>query len=209
MLLGLHGQDVVGWVFMVVFTAVNQSQNGVEKGLLAMLCFAAMGAFALVVFRPYVEWVARTTPADGRVSELHVFVIMLTVVASSLASDLIGGTFIDGPMILGLVVPDGPPLGTALVERVEPVATEVMLPLFFLVEGIFADVRAAAKQGKMWLWMLVIMLVACVGKIVGTVVPAAFCDVPLQKAVLLGLIMNFRGLVEMIVFFSFINGKVY
>ncbi|XP_020090908.1 cation/H(+) antiporter 15-like [Ananas comosus] len=201
-------QDVVGWIFMVMFTAVNQSQNGMVKGLLAMLCFAGMGAFALLVFRPYVEWVARTTPVDGRVSELHVFVIMLTVVASSLASDAIGGTFIDGPIILGLVVPDGPPLGAALVERVEPVASEVMLPLFFLVEGVFADVRGVAAQGKMWLWMLVIMLIACVGKIAGTVVPAVFCDVPLQKAVLLGLIMNFRGLVEMIVFFTFINGKL-
>ncbi|XP_073010535.1 cation/H(+) antiporter 15-like isoform X1 [Typha latifolia] len=201
-------QGVIGWFFALVFTAVNQSQNGWLKGILALICYGVMLLFVAFVFRPYVRWIVRTTPADGRVSELHVFVIIMMVLGMAIATDAMGATIIDGPMILGLAIPDGPPLGAALVERLDLLATEVLLPLLFLYGGFIADVPAAASQGTLWMWLQFIMLVAYVSKVVGAMVPAVFCNIPVQKAFMLGLMMNFRGLMEMIIFLAFRNGML-
>ncbi|KAG0503134.1 hypothetical protein HPP92_003206 [Vanilla planifolia] len=199
--------DVVGWFFMALFTAMNQSQNGLDKALWSLASLFLMVLFVLFAFRPWMKWIVRRTPRDRRVSSMQLSAIVFSVIAMGLASDMVGASFVDGPLIMGLVVPDGPPLGSALVERIGHLANEVMLPLLFNVAGAIVKPSVVFRL-RSWIVLIMLILLAYVSKVVATMAPALYCDLSLKKAFILGLIMSFRGLIELITYINFKNGSL-
>lgn len=131
------------------------------------------------------------------------------MILTTLACDFGGITYLFGPCIMGLALPNGPPLGTALIERIELVASEVLFPLIFIIEGENMDLIAAAGQElRLWYWMVLIVIVVSIAKVVTVAAVAAYCDVPVKHGLLLGLILNFRGFVEMYTLIYFKQGQV-
>ncbi|KAG0498902.1 hypothetical protein HPP92_003593 [Vanilla planifolia] len=156
--------DVVGWFFMALFTAMNQSQNGLDKALWSLASLFLMVLFVLFAFRPWMKWIVRRTPRDRRVSSMQLSAIVFSVIAMGLASDMVGASFVDGPLIMGLVVPDGPPLGSALVERIGHLANEVMLPLLFNVAGAIVKPSVVFRL-RSWIVLIMLILLAYVSKL--------------------------------------------
>jgi Kef-type K+ transport system membrane component KefB len=73
-----------------------------------------------------------------------------------------------------------------------------MLPLYFASSGLKTDV--GKLQGVVeWGILLLVIVTACVGKILGTFVVAVMCTMPVRESLTLGVLMNTKGLVELIV----------
>ncbi|KAJ3674435.1 hypothetical protein LUZ60_005051 [Juncus effusus] len=162
-------QACFGWSCLVVFTAVSQGEQNTMHGFKALICVLAIYAFIVLVIYPYAQWIVRTTPPPGRVREVHIIAITFVVLLMGFLSDMSGSTtYVDAAMATGFAIPDGPPLGTALIERVDVVASGVLLPVIFMNEGIVANVAAAL-----------------------------YLEMSLKNGLLLGIIMNFRGFVDM------------
>ncbi|KAJ3676060.1 hypothetical protein LUZ60_003472 [Juncus effusus] len=144
-----------------------------------------------------------------RLNNGHLLMIVLAVFAVALSCDLLGTVYTDGPVIMGLTLPNGPPLGKALIERVDLVASELFLPIIFMKEGHNFNWEGLKQNLILWFWLEVIVLVAFVTRIVVTVVAAVYCcGMSVKNGLLLGLIMNFRGLIEMLTFIRFVNIEV-
>ncbi|KAJ3693208.1 hypothetical protein LUZ60_008688 [Juncus effusus] len=112
-----------------------------------------------------------------------------------LLSDMSGSaTMADGAAITGLAIPDGPPLGTALLERVDVVASELLFPIFFMDGGYYIDLVAAKQQLNASLWLGLLVLVTFIARLVANVAAALYCEMSLKDGLLLGFIMNFRGM---------------
>ncbi|CAL9078278.1 unnamed protein product [Musa textilis] len=146
-------------------------------------------------------------PKGGRVGEVHILMVMLAVLAMGVMSDAFGLGFMDAPLIMGLLVPDGPPLGMALVERLELISTEVLLPVFFLGIG-WATNFASIHHPVPLLWLLLFMLAGHVVKVLVAVAPAVFSKSSIRNAAVLGLMLNFKGLVELMVYLNLKNVTV-
>ena len=73
----------------------------------------------------------------------------------------------------------------------------VLLPVFFIVTGLNVDVSAISGRGVVEL--VGIILVACAGKLIGAAVPGKLTGMPWREAGTLGLLMNTRGLTELII----------
>ncbi|KDO76397.1 hypothetical protein CISIN_1g0036452mg, partial [Citrus sinensis] len=90
------------------------------------------------------------------------------------------------------------PFANALVEKVEDLVSGIFLPLYFVSSGLKTNI--ATIQGlQSWGLLALVILTACLGKIVGTFVVSLSFKVPLREALALGILMNTKGLVELIV----------
>ncbi|PHT93343.1 hypothetical protein T459_01225 [Capsicum annuum] len=92
---------------------------------------------------------------------------------------------------------DGPFTG-ALVEKVEDLVSGLFLPLYFVSSGLKMNVTTI-QGAQSWGLLVLVIVTACFGKIVGTIVVSLLCKLPVQEAVTIGFLMNTKGLVELIV----------
>lgn len=73
----------------------------------------------------------------------------------------------------------------------------VLLPVFFIVTGLNVDI--SALSGRTVLELVAIILVACAGKMIGATIPGRLTGIPWREAGTLGILMNTRGLTELII----------
>jgi Kef-type K+ transport system membrane component KefB len=80
----------------------------------------------------------------------------------------------------------------------EDLVSSLFLPLYFASSGLKTNV-ATITGAKSWGFLVLVITTACAGKIGGTVAAALLMRVPAREALALGLLMNTKGLVELIV----------
>ncbi|KAL2317410.1 hypothetical protein Fmac_031286 [Flemingia macrophylla] len=143
------------------------------------------------VLRPIMLWMIRNTPKGKPVRESYLISIYVMVLGCALVGEIIGEHYLVAPIILGLAVPEGPPLGSALVERLDTLLSVFFLPLFFFSSS------ARLKFHKLDAYSFVVVqplaFFCFLGKVVGTMVPAIYCNIPFTDALIFGLIMAAQG----------------
>ena len=124
--------------------------------------------------------------------------VLVAVLCSALATEAIGIHAIFGAFLLGTVIPHDSRLARVLNERIEDLVTILMLPAFFAFTGMRTEIGLVAGWND-WLTCLAIIAVATLGKFGGALVAAKVAGYQWRMAVSLGVLMNTRGLMELIV----------
>ncbi|RID54273.1 hypothetical protein BRARA_G01607 [Brassica rapa] len=198
--------DVAAWILLALAVALagNGGESGGEKksplvSVWVLLSGVGFVAFMLVVIRPVMKWIAkRASPENGAVRESYVCLTLAGVMVSGLATDLIGIHSIFGAFVFGLTIPKDGEFGQRLIERIEDFVSGLLLPLYFATSGLKTDV-AKIRGAVSWGMLGLVVVTACVGKIVGTFAVAVMVKIPAREALTLGFLMNTKGLVELIV----------
>ncbi|KAI3930914.1 hypothetical protein MKW92_018456 [Papaver armeniacum] len=131
---------------------------------------------------------------DAAVKEEYVFFIFLTVLVSSLAGEIVGQHYLVGPLLLGLVVPPGPPLGAAIEDKLDCFVTGILVPVLVIARAcpfMLSEIRSST--------FVVVQLLAFfsfVGKFFGTIITAVYSEMPIQDALTPGLVMNVQGVLD-------------
>jgi Kef-type K+ transport system membrane component KefB len=99
--------------------------------------------------------------------------------------------------VIGAFMPRGP-LTTALIQRIEPAASLVLVPLFFAFSGLSTQLSLLWSTELLWISIAVI-LIASAGKAVGCWGAARLAGRPHREAMAIGALMNARGLMELII----------
>lgn len=195
--------DGIAWLIMVGYVLAEAYLVSPATSLWAFMSVAALVAFILLVVRPIALLVIERTPAGSPVDEAYVFFFLLIVLLVGLYSDIIGTNSFHGALMLGLAIPDGPPLGTALGEKIEAMVTGLILPLYYTMTGLSTDMWEIH-----WGRLQLILLLGWFGKLAGVLASSLCLDIPPLDAVSLSLFMNSKGIVEVITFSFFVTNKV-
>ncbi|XP_059663579.1 cation/H(+) antiporter 24-like [Cornus florida] len=197
--------DVVGMNFMVAFEAAKQGEAKLIDALWYYLSLIVLGAFILGVIRQAMFWIIRTTPEGKPVDQIYVIFILLGVMIVGFLSDMFGLAIANGPLWLGMAIPDGPPLGSTLVEKSETFIVELLMPFSFTFVGMTMDVNAMSARWSSLMPLLAMSLAAYITKIVASLVVARFFDMPLRDGLTFSLIMSLRGQVEILLFMHWMD----
>jgi hypothetical protein len=124
--------------------------------------------------------------------------VFVGLLLSSWATDLIGIHAVFGAFALGAVIPHDSDLARELTDRLEDLLIVLLLPAFFAYTGLrtFIGLVNGAEQ---WILCGLIILVASAGKFGGSAIAARLTGLNWRDASALGVLMNTRGLVELIV----------
>ncbi|XP_050209284.1 cation/H(+) antiporter 15-like [Mercurialis annua] len=162
--------------------------------------------FLFYVLKPAIRWIIKGTPEGKHVREGYVTAVMLGAMFMTLASDYAWGIFLPGAFLMGTIIPDGPPLGSILVEKYEMVIMEVFLPFFFLQVGFQTDISSLQNLRIVLITVLFLGL-AYFAKIIGAMVASVYLDIRIENAFLIGIILNFRGVFDLNVYQTLLNSK--
>ncbi|XP_073138292.1 cation/H(+) antiporter 15-like [Henckelia pumila] len=190
---------ICSWLWAVMILTAKQSLHIKKtKTFLFMLLFlGAMMFFSLFIFRPTILWIIRRTNNPRSLKESHACVVFIFILASAILGEIMGQHFLFGPMILGIVVPDGPPLGTALLNRLEVFVSFIMLPIYFVVTGSRIDFSTISMRS----FVVIQFLAFCsfLWKMAAVMVPSLYCKMPINDALYLGLILSNQGIIEVLI----------
>jgi Kef-type K+ transport system membrane component KefB len=120
------------------------------------------------------------------------------MLVSALITEWIGVHAIFGAFLLGVIIPHDSALAHALIARVEELVVVLLLPAFFALTGMrtHIDLLSGATE---WAICGGVILVATVGKFAGSFVAARLTGMDWRTAASLGILMNTRGVMALIV----------
>ncbi|KAJ7972532.1 Cation/H(+) antiporter like [Quillaja saponaria] len=196
--------DVAAWILLALAVALaGDGEGGHKKSPLISIWVLLSGVvfviFMMVVIRPGMKWVGqKCSPEHDVVDEAYICLTLAGVMVSGFMTDLIGIHSIFGAFVFGLTIPKGGEFADRLIERIEDFVSGLLLPLYFASSGLKTDV-AKIHGGKAWGLLVLVITTACAGKITGTFVVAMLFLIPVRESLTLGVLMNTKGLVELIV----------
>ncbi|KAL5709818.1 hypothetical protein ACHQM5_020459 [Ranunculus cassubicifolius] len=192
-------------ICFVRLTIMARTEYGFEKILGAVGSSLVLLSIILFLVRPFSLWVIRRTPQGKPVKEVYIFCFIVAVLVCTFSSLVMGLGYILAPFILGLVIPDGPPLGSALEERITSFVSVLLMPIFFTLIGLKTDFFSLDETA----WVIHLVIFICfLAKTIGIMLPNIYCRMPWRDACLLGLIMNSKGIVELALYNTWLEDKI-
>lgn len=188
--------DILAWCMLAYVSALVTS--GSPRDLVQVLSLSA-GYVALMFFvvKPVLARLVGFFAGRRKWREL---LVMLASGAflSAYATTWIGIHAIFGAFLFGFVMPREPAreLTEHLRKPLDNVST-VLLPVFFIITGLGVDINGLG--GRQYVELLAIVAVACLGKLLGAIGPARVFGLSWTESRALGLLMNTRGLTELII----------
>ncbi len=187
--------DVTAWCLLAFVVAVAKSQP--DQGIaVAASTVAYIGAMLLVVKPLLRRVIARWE--SGELPRSAVAFVFILLLVSALATEAIGIHAIFGAFLLGAVIPADSTVARTLSRQLESVVTVLLLPSFFALTGMRTRIDLLSGLDH-WLICGLIVVVATVGKFGGTMVAARLTGLDWRRTMALGVLMNTRGLMELIV----------
>lgn len=189
--------DVTAWCLLAVAIAVTRTNSmiGAIPTIIESLMFIA---FMFTVGRWLLEKLARHYRRRGKLTQLTLAIIYMSVVASALVTEFIGIHLIFGAFLLGAAMPKEENLMRELAQKTEDFVLIFLLPVFFAYSGLRTEI-GLLNLPELWLICLAVLAVAIAGKYIGTYFAARVCGIDKREAAALGWLMNTRGLTELIV----------
>ncbi|PIN10868.1 putative K+/H+-antiporter [Handroanthus impetiginosus] len=196
--------DVAAWISLALAVALaGNGGDGPKKSPLISIWVLLSGVvfiiFMMAAIKPAMKWVERRCSEKNNAGdEVYISLTLGGVLVAGFITDLIGIHAIFGAFVFGVTIPKGGDFAGRLMERIEDFVSGLLLPLYFASSGLKTNV-ATIKGGESWGLLALVITAACVGKIFGTFVAAVMCTIPGREAITLGVLMNTKGLVELIV----------
>ncbi len=187
--------DITAWCLLAFVVGVVHDSGG--HAALAAVWTAGFIAVMFVVVRPLFDRLSRRI-RDGRSSEGAVAITLVAVLGAALTTEAIGVHAIFGPFLLGAVIRHDSELARALKAAIGDLVIVLLLPAFFAFTGMRTQVGLVSTLQE-WLVCGAIVLVAIAGKFGGTVLAARGTGLDWRHSAGLGVLMNTRGLMELIV----------
>jgi Kef-type K+ transport system membrane component KefB len=182
----------------ITLAVMDPKSRGTLTPLWAILSAVALVAAIVFVVRPAILWTQSRAPKGKPMNEMFIISIFVLVPLMGFMSETIGQHYVFGPLVLGLAMPDGPPLGVAMISKLDTFASGLFYPTYLAISGLRTNIFKIHFQALGVVGLVV--LFSCVVKIGAVMVPAVYSDVPVREAFVLGLIINARGIIELMIF---------
>ena len=165
--------DVVAWLMLAALVA--------SSAALSTLGWLAVYVVAMLAVR----FLWRSENLAGA---------LIIALASSLATEKIGVHALFGAFFAGVVIRKSPKFVESARRTVEPLTLVLFLPIFFAYTGLRTRIDVSLGRDA-----LLILVVAVAGKWLGAMFAARWAGMERREANALGILMNARGLVELVI----------
>ena len=192
--------DVLAWSLLAVVVAIVGTATGSQLLLLLLL------PYLLVMFgvvRPALRRLFRHPRIAGGQTPVLLVLTLSGLFASAAFTEWIGLHFLFGAFLFGAVMPRRA-AGAATTDHTSGIAEKIshlngllLIPIFFVVAGLKVDLSGLDLRGVIELTL--ILTVAVSGKFLGAYAAARLTGIPRRPATALAVLMNTRGLTELII----------
>jgi Kef-type K+ transport system membrane component KefB len=189
--------DVTAWTLLALVVASVAAGQAVATLLATLAAAAAFALLMLLVVGPRLLPLVQSRGEGGVFGRERLSLVTAIVFGSALLTQVIGLHALFGAFLAGLVMPADAEFRRGLRERTETFSSALLLPLFFAFTGLRIRLDLLSEVSA-WVTCLVVILLATAGKLGGTALAARLVGLDWSRAVVLGALMNTRGLMELV-----------
>jgi Kef-type K+ transport system membrane component KefB len=198
--------DACGWMLLATVSAVVGATRAPGAGydprqtLLMLGATVAFGLVMVFLVRPLVCSWARSAlrRGGGELGVTPLAVLIALILGCAIVTNRIGIFAIFGAFLFGAVLSGEEEFRRAVGRRLHDFVTAFFLPIFFTYTGLRTNVGTLTTP---YLWGLsgLVLAAAAFGKLAGCGVAARLTGFSGREAGLVGVLMNTRGLMELVV----------
>ena len=189
--------DVTAWCILALVIAIAQA-DGVLAAILTIGFAVTFISLMLFLIKPQLARLIKAKTNNQEYSRGLVAGILVFVLVSALTTAMIGIHALFGAFLAGVSMPATAVLRPLLKEKLETFSSVVLLPLFFAFTGLRMEI-GLLNDWQSWLMCAAIVAVAIAGKLGASMLMARWTGMSWRDSFSLGVLMNTRGLIELIV----------
>ena len=190
--------DVTAWCILAGIVVIVRASS---LELPVWLTVSGLAAFVLVmvlVVRPALRRLEMVYEKRGKLTQDLIAIILLVVLASGWITESLGVHALFGAFLAGVVMPRHGELSRELSDKFEALIVVLLLPIYFALTGLRSSIFLISGA-KMWIYCAVIIVLAVVGKWGGSMFSARLNGMSWRESAAVGILMNTRGLVELVI----------
>lgn len=187
--------DAVAWCLLAFVLA--SFDNDWSHALINIGGGITYVTFALLIIRPLLLRFQRWLIKDDTLNEAGLVIGLALMSLGAFVTDAIGLHAVFGAFVMGSVMPRGI-VSRDLIARIQPLTVALLLPLFFTYSGLNTKI-GLLNTWFLWLMCGAVLIAAILGKGVACWAAARSTGLPNREALGIGVLMNARGLMELII----------
>ena len=189
--------DITAWCLLAVVIAIVKAGDFISS--LYVISLAVIYVVAMIfIVKPFLKRIGDLYGTKDSIGKPVMAIFFLFLILSSYATEVIGIHALFGAFMMGSIMPDVTKFRMIFIEKVEDVAVILLLPLFFVFTGLKTEI-GLINDPYLWKVTGAIIMVAVVGKFLGSALAAKFVGQNWKDSLTIGALMNTRGLMELIV----------
>ncbi|XP_019149671.1 PREDICTED: cation/H(+) antiporter 3-like [Ipomoea nil] len=195
--------DLGSNVYLSVYTNLKLGAMAAMDVLSIHACILSVACMSLIAFtcRPLSAMIIKRTPEGKPVDTAYIVLFAYLVFLAAVLTDNAGMSFQYGPFILGLAVPDGPPLGSTLVDKMDTMVSGLLAPLMVTYTGMKVNLNELYDlEFIVYVWITVLSCYAF--KYFSVFTPALACGVTIKDAASLAFILGTQGIMQVALYLN-------
>jgi Kef-type K+ transport system membrane component KefB len=189
--------DITAWCILAAVIAIVKAGSFVSSLYIIGLAFVYVMTMIFVV-KPFLKRIGDLYKTKNKLNKPVVAIFFLTLILSSYVTEVIGIHALFGAFMTGVIMPDISKFRAIFIDKVEDVSVILLLPLFFVFTGLRTQI-GLINDPYLWKVTGFIILVAVLGKFLGSAIAAKFVGQNWRDSLTIGALMNTRGLMELVV----------
>jgi len=190
--------DVTAWCILAGVVVFVRTGMVTSSFWITLLGTAVYVVLMISVVRLAVRKIELAWFIQGKISSNLLALVVLLAIASGCITETLGIHALFGGFLMGAILPRNPQFVRAIRNKLEGITVALFLPLFFALTGLRTSVNMLAGS-RMWFYCLIIIFAAIAGKLGGAALSARINGMSWREASTIGLLMNTRGLMELVV----------
>ncbi|MBC7863382.1 MAG: cation:proton antiporter [Bacteroidia bacterium] len=189
--------DITAWCILAAVIAIVKAGSALSSFYTILMAITYV-ILMLKVVQPFLKRVGDIYSHQDTMSKPVVAIFFVTLLLSSCVSEIIGIHALFGAFMAGVIMPQNLNFRNVFIEKVEDVSVVLLLPLFFVFTGLRTQI-GLLNDVELWKVCGLIILVAVTGKFLGSTIAAKFTGQKWRESLIIGALMNTRGLMELVV----------
>uniref|UniRef100_A0A5B7BGZ0 Putative cation/H(+) antiporter 4-like n=1 Tax=Davidia involucrata TaxID=16924 RepID=A0A5B7BGZ0_DAVIN len=171
-----------------------------QRALVDLALFLGLVIVIVFIIRPTMIWVVKHTPVGRPVKDIYIYLIILFLLLCAVFCHFIEQSVFLGTLMIGLTVPAGPPLGSTVVDKLDPFVSGLLMPVFISLSTMRINLSTIHFTDSLALANVTLIIVTFSAKLVGCLLLALYCSMPFSDALALSLIMCTKGSVHIAIY---------
>lgn len=189
--------DITAWCLLAAVIAIVKAGSFISS--LYVLAMAVIYVILMIRFvRPFLKRISDVHSNKSTLTKPVIALFFLVLIISAYLSEIIGIHALFGAFLAGTIMPENTKFRHMFIEKIEDVSLVLLLPLFFVYTGLRTQI-GLLDNVHLWKTTAFIILVAVVGKFIGSAIAAKFVGQNWKDSLTIGALMNTRGLMELVV----------
>ena len=190
--------DLTAWCLLAIIIAITKA--GIISSAIWTIFYSFLFVAVMIfVVRPILTTYGRRRMFNGdSVNRSFVVTALSVLFFSAYTTEIIGIHTLFGSFMAGVVMPHDKRFKKIMTEKFEDTAVLLFLPLFFVYTGLRTQLTLL-NDWHLWVVCIGIVCTAVIGKVGASTISARFYGQTWRNSLSIGVLMNTRGLMELVV----------